>query len=75
MENLRDGREDLIIREVLKDLADYAAYHFDLEEKIFREFRYEAKTEHFARHKDFIEKIKTLREDEAIHATGIPLDT
>ena len=75
IESLRDGREDLIIKEVLRDLADYASNHFGLEEEIFRKFHYEVKREHIDSHKDFIEKIKSLRSEEEISKGEIALKT
>jgi len=75
VESIRDGREDFIIKEVLQDLSDYASYHFGLEEEVFLKFHYDVKSQHFERHRDFVEKIRSLQSEEDQEQRQLPLET
>lgn len=48
--------------EILSKLIDYAALHFDTEEKYFDKFHYEGSDEHKAKHKELKEKVLDFRE-------------
>jgi len=48
------------ITEILKDLGQYAAYHFKAEENYFNKFDYPAKDVHSSQHKSFVKKLRLL---------------
>ena len=54
--------EDDKIGNLLKELHEYTIYHFKHEEELLKEQNNPISTEHKAKHKDFIEKIKVLKE-------------
>ena len=51
------------IKELLKNMADFTAYHFSNEERYFKQFAYENITYHLQEHKLFLEKINTFRKE------------
>lgn len=54
---MRTSTENEQMREILKELVDYADYHFLTEEKHFEEFNYINKAEHTNSHEAYKEKI------------------
>jgi hemerythrin-like metal-binding protein len=46
---------------IIEALVNYKMLHFETEEKYFKEFNYEGAAEHIARHKEFNEKLTSLR--------------
>jgi hemerythrin-like metal-binding protein len=75
VENIRDSREDYIINEVLKDLTEYSSYHFTLEEKLLQKYSYEDKHDHEIKHREFTEKINSLRIEQNVRAKEVPWQT
>lgn len=51
------------IKEILKNIADFSAYHFSTEERYFKQFGYENSAEHIQSHKRFLDKINNFRKD------------
>ena len=49
------------VNEIIKDLTDYAGYHFTTEEKYFDRFNYEKTQEHKKEHKDFVNKLEDFK--------------
>jgi hemerythrin len=47
--------------EVISGLVEYKKYHFETEEKYFREFDYEGREEHEAKHNEFTKNFLALR--------------
>jgi hemerythrin len=45
---------------IIKNLIDYKIFHFETEEKYFKEFNYEGAEEHIAKHREFNEKLNAL---------------
>jgi hemerythrin len=60
---VNERQEGKVIAEIIKEMWDYARFHFDLEEKYFEEFHYEKADEHKAAHREFSEKVKDLAKD------------
>jgi hemerythrin-like metal-binding protein len=46
-----------LLPEILKDLTDYAVYHFNTEEKYFDQFKFSGSDEHKLEHKKLKEKV------------------
>jgi len=51
-----------IIKKVIKELIDYTVYHFDTEEKYFKQFDYEHAEEHIKEHKSFVDEVSKFNE-------------
>ncbi|HOZ53151.1 MAG TPA: bacteriohemerythrin [bacterium] len=49
--------------EIMKDLENYADYHFKTEEKYFDKFGYAKSDEHKEMHQDYIDAINSFRQD------------
>lgn len=43
----------IVVRDVLRELNDYASYHFKNEEKYFAKFNYEYSEDHISEHKEY----------------------
>lgn len=54
-------KEQAEIDEIIKELADYAVYHFEVEEKYFKLFGYEKTSEHIEVHNQYRTKIEDWR--------------
>ena len=61
-EDLKNN-DQLEIDEVIKEMADYAIYHFATEEKYFAMFGYEKAEEHIQIHNQYREKIANWRKE------------
>ena len=57
----RQGRE--VLGAILNELADYAIYHFKMEEKLFQEHAYPDRTRHMIEHAKMKQKAVELRTD------------
>jgi hemerythrin len=53
---------DQKIGEILKELVDYADYHFSTEEKYFKQFEYEKTVEHIQIHDDYRKRVAEMKE-------------
>lgn len=51
------------IEDTISKLCEYATIHFSIEEKYFSQFNYSEASEHIKEHKDFVEKINSLKKD------------
>lgn len=56
----KEANEKLSV--ILDELHEYTVYHFAHEEEILKEKKQELSPEHLQAHKDFIDKIATLKE-------------
>jgi hemerythrin-like metal-binding protein/PAS domain S-box-containing protein len=61
--SFKNGRAKKQVKNILKGLTDYTEYHFGVEEKYFKQFKYENEAEHLALHKVFVEKINQFQSD------------
>jgi hemerythrin len=57
----RSELEHLAVRDILNELADYAATHFSVEESLMRMLRYPHTEAHIADHKRFINRLNIFR--------------
>lgn len=46
---------------IIESLVKYKIFHFETEEKYFKEFNYEGKDEHIAKHKEFNDKLIEMK--------------
>lgn len=58
-----DRVEDVVLEEILSDMAEYTEYHFKTEERYFKRFNYPNMQEHLEKHKIYVDKIKSFKED------------
>ena len=58
-----DRVENEVLGEILNDMAEYTDYHFKTEELYFLRFNYPDKEEHIKKHKIYVDKIKSFKED------------
>ena len=56
------GSEEIILGDIIDQLAAYANYHFSTEEKYFDEFDYPDSKAHKAIHQDFREQVANFQE-------------
>lgn len=50
---------------IIESLVKYKIFHFETEEKYFKDFNYDGAEEHIAKHKDFNDKLIALKEKHA----------
>jgi hemerythrin len=60
---LGGGIAKTAIEDVLNGMTDYAETHFTLEEKYFKEFKYDQAEEHIAKHDEFRGRVVRLKAD------------
>jgi len=51
------------INKILDEMNDYAIYHFDTEEKYFKQFNYPKEEEHNGRHREYRDLVKKITEE------------
>ena len=56
------GKGKDVLGPVLAELADYTTYHFDTEERLFREYGYPGHEQHKKEHEVLTAKTKTLKQ-------------
>ena len=61
-ESIRDGREELVIPDILRELEQSAAYHFSVEEVLFQKLRYRRLGEHKSHHEHYLREIESLKD-------------
>jgi hemerythrin len=50
------------LSEIFTKVGEYIQFHFQTEEKYFKEFNYEGAAEHIAKHQEFIVKINEIKQ-------------
>jgi hemerythrin-like metal-binding protein len=50
------------LEHIIESLVQYKKFHFETEEKYFKEFNYDGAEDHINKHKDFNDKLISLRE-------------
>jgi hemerythrin len=60
-EAMRAGKGKTVVGKVLKELVEYTAYHFETEERFFREHEYPEYDAHRKMHQDLTQRAKELR--------------
>jgi len=48
------------LKNIIDDLIKYKLFHFETEEKYFKEFNYEGAEEHITKHREFNEKLNII---------------
>jgi len=61
-ESIVHGDEQNAIGEILESLISYTVYHFETEEKLFKEYEYPKYDEHKAQHDDLTKQVLDLQE-------------
>lgn len=56
-EAMTQGKSKDVLGKILKELIDYAAYHFKTEEDLFRKYSYGDKVNHVKTHEDLKQKV------------------
>jgi hemerythrin-like metal-binding protein len=74
-EAIRNGEDARIMKEVFIELLEYANYHFGLELKLFKKYRFIDEAKHIEEHNHFIEKIKTLMIHDYLNSSVASLET
>ncbi len=62
------------IEGILEELEKYSQYHFETEEKYFKEFQYSDSEIHIQKHQEFREKIAALRTKYADDSLALSVD-
>ncbi len=60
---MSEGKGRTVLGDVLADLADYTAYHFQTEESLLQQYAYPELERHKALHDEMTVKAKELRDD------------
>lgn len=55
------------IENIIKSLVEYKMFHFETEEKYFKEFNYDGAEDHINRHKEFNDKLVFLQQKYPIY--------
>jgi hemerythrin-like metal-binding protein len=56
---MKNAENDEKLKAVLKELSDYASYHFSTEEKYFQQFQYEKSQIHISQHDAYKDTMQT----------------
>lgn len=62
------------LQSIIKELIDYAQYHFGTEERYFDEFEYKEKDEHIKEHQVYTKKITKLLKDVGSNKSKVSFD-
>ncbi len=55
------GTASEVLGGIIKDMAEYAVYHFETEEKYMKEFAFEGYDEHKKKHDEFVAKVTDFK--------------
>lgn len=58
---MKEGRAKDILSKVLADLVDYTVFHFETEEKLFREHGYPEYTQHRKAHEELTKQVREIK--------------
>ena len=59
---MKQGKAKDIMAELIKNLADYAVYHFQAEERYMKEYSYPLYMFHQKEHQSFVKKVKDFQQ-------------
>ena len=62
LEAISSGHTEEHLDGIVNFLIKYKMFHFSTEEKYFKEFNYDGAEEHIAKHKEFNDKLNSLKE-------------
>jgi len=76
-ESMLAGKGKEVVQQVVKQLADYAKFHFAAEEALMEKTKYPALTAHRAEHQAFVKKVEEFQADIAGGklSTSVSVDT
>lgn len=57
------GKGAAVVQKVVKELADYAKYHFSTEESMMEKTKYPDLAAHRRQHEDFVKKVSQFQQD------------
>ena len=75
VDNFEEENELTVIEKVLNDLGKYAKGHFSIEEKYLDEFKCENIEQHRAMHREFEDKIQSMKKDLKKGKSCVPKET
>ncbi len=55
--------EDVVMEDILTEMANYTNYHFGTEERYFKQFGYKDALDHLEQHKNYITRLSTFQDD------------
>lgn len=58
---LADTNSSVLMKELIKGLKEYTAYHFAGEEEVFKKYNYPKAKEHISAHKAFVAKVEEVQ--------------
>jgi hemerythrin len=61
-EGMKSGKSKNILESIISELINYTKYHFDTEEKFFKEFNYPEAQMHEKEHNEFVKQIAEFHE-------------
>jgi hemerythrin-like metal-binding protein len=62
-EAMSSGKGQAVIRQVVKELADYAIYHFSAEEEMMEKTKFPGLPAHRLQHREFSSQVKKFQRD------------
>jgi hemerythrin len=71
---MKSGQAKQALEKTLSELADYAVYHFQVEEKYMEKFRYPGFPSHKLAHTAFVKKVAAFQADYTSGKLGLSLD-
>ena len=71
---MKSGQAKQALEKTLSELADYAVYHFQVEEKYMEKFRYPEFPSHKLAHTAFVKKVAAFQADYKSGKLGLSLD-
>ncbi len=55
--------EDVVMEDILAEMANYTNYHFGTEERYFSQFGYKDALDHLEQHKNYVAKLSMFQDD------------
>lgn len=72
--SLENGEPQELVKILIKELVEYAGYHFKTEEEYFEKYGYSKSQEHIAEHVGFTEKIQRFYNDSLDSQKGLSIE-
>ena len=71
---MKAGQAKQVLETTLQELASYAVYHFQAEEKYMQQFKYPGYLSHKLKHDAFVKKVTGFQADYQAGKLGLSLD-
>jgi len=62
LDAINENKQEEHLISIIDTLLQYKKFHFETEEKYFKEFNYDGAEEHIQKHKEFAKKLNELRD-------------